>query len=120
MAESHESVGLAEPIELSLWESPERPPLPSDTDTTALLVFHGIGQQVPFETLDMIAQAVIDEHVASGGVGDKRVRHVWCKDGDGGRFLARAEIELQRGAESRYIHVYESYWAPMTEGVIGL
>jgi hypothetical protein len=114
-------VGLAEPVGLPLWGALERLPSPAAGDTTALLVFHGIGQQVPFETLDMIAQAVIDEHVAAGGIADKRVRHVWCEDGEGGRFIPRAEIELQRvHGDPQYVHVYESYWAPMTEGAIGL
>ena len=116
-----ETVGLAEPVTLPLWTAHERLPLPSDGSTTALLVFHGIGQQVPFETLDLVAQALIDRHIAAGGTADKRVRHVWCEDGAGGRFLARAEIELRRNqGDPQYVHVYECYWAPMTEGAIGL
>jgi hypothetical protein len=114
----HDTVGLAEPVELPLLGEGETRPSAAD-NTTALLVFHGMGQQVRFETLDMIAQAVIDEHIVAGGTADKRVRHVWCQDGGTGWFLARAEIDLRNAkGESKYVHVYEAYWAPITEGAI--
>lgn len=114
-----ETVGLAEPVGLPLLGENEPRPGATAGDTTALLVIHGMGQQVRFEALDMIAQAVIDEHVAAGGTANKRVRHVWCEDGAGGLSLPRAEIELQNAAgASRYVHIYEAYWAPITEGAI--
>ena len=118
--EDDRSVGLAPPSRLELLGDGERPPANHAMDATAVIVFHGMGQQVKFETLDQLAQALIEAHEAKGEKSAKRVRHVWCDDRDGGRFMPRAEVELQdaNGNARKTVHIYEAYWAPQTEGAI--
>ena len=120
MSEDRNWVGLAPPVRLEALGEGELAPGNPAMDATAVVVFHGMGQQVKFETLDMLAQALIEAHEERGEKSAKRVRHVWCDDRDGGRFLPRVEVELQdaRGNAKKLIHIYEAYWAPLTEGAI--
>lgn len=82
----------------------------------AVLVFHGMGEQVKFETISAVAGAILDEARAHGGVTKDLAVHLSCV---GDQFLARAEIAWRdaRG-ESHEVHVYEAYWAPLTEGMV--
>lgn len=120
MAKSKDKVGLAPPMRMEVLGENEPVPAVSAIETTAVVVFHGMGQQVKFETVDMLAQALIDAHEAGGGQSEKRVRQVWCDDKEGGRFLPRVEVELQdaKGNIQKRVHVYESYWAPLTQEAI--
>ena len=86
----------------------------------AILVAHGMGQQVEFQTLDDVAEGLrAHEHprpqesekpkpVASTVVlGDQRMQRLElkvCLDGD----------------NERSVHVYEAYWAPLTAGRVTL
>jgi hypothetical protein len=82
--------------------------------TTAVIVCHGMGQQVRFETLEVLASAILSQasHVVS--------RHVGLVESADGP-LARSElICTDRDGKTHSIHLYEAYWAPLTEGQIGL
>lgn len=100
-------------------ESPERP------HRVAFLVTHGMGQQVPFETVSAIGQALITEnskrHPDEEKVDDfeVQVRRVRLTSTDDAPELSRVEVILptQQG-KSVEAHIYESYWAPLTEGQI--
>lgn len=123
----------------------------------AVLVTHGMGQQVPFETLSAIGQALITEHMRPADEwlqkesararddlkkrskepavengrrkGDippppatppeVNVRRVRLTRAQGAPELSRAEVHFA-SCDGRPIdvHVYESYWAPLTEGQI--
>jgi len=81
---------------------------------SAVLVFHGMGQQVKFETISMVARAIRDEARAQGGVTQDLAVHLSYVDD---QFLARAEIAWRDASGgSHQVHVYEAYWAPLTEG----
>jgi len=89
----------------------------------AFLVTHGMGQQVPFETVSMIGQALITEHSKRNR--EKRddfqvqVRRVRLTAADDSPELSRVEVSLPpEGDKSVEAHIYESYWAPYTEGQI--
>ena len=85
----------------------------------AILVCHGMGQQVQFETLDTVARAVQATAQAShGAVGPDVSVSVHPSEG---RFLGRAELRLS-DAENGVVeaHFFEAYWAPLTEGKITL
>ena len=84
---------------------------------TAVLVCHGMGQQVPFETLDCVAHAICAAH----GGGSAQVRARLVQLGSDDNTVSRVELELRSDAsgEVRHIHLYEAYWAPLTEGAIG-
>ncbi|MBF9221466.1 hypothetical protein [Hymenobacter ruricola] len=91
----------------------------------ALVLCHGMGQQVRHETL---AEAANNLHHSRA---EKAVvRYVQFADpdrpGKGDPLLPRAEIEVEvpsregQPAARQFVHVYEVYWAPLTEGMIGL
>jgi hypothetical protein len=113
------------------------PPIPSPHDTppsprkVAFLVTHGMGQQVPFETLSMIGQALLTEHSKRhpeppkqnpGELDDEmnvQVQRVRLTVAGDAPELSRVEITLPcHGDRAGVAHIYESYWAPFTEGQI--
>jgi hypothetical protein len=82
----------------------------------AIWIVHGMGQQIPFETLDGLATGIL--RVADQPKGSRpRVRAVMIGD----QVLQRVELEaLGRDKTLYYLHLYEAYWAPKTEGVASL
>ena len=84
----------------------------------AVLVCHGMGEQVPFETIDDIAREVVDVCKAEGTEGELDVGQ---EVGGDGSFIPRAEIRFTSKEGARVVaDFYEAYWAPLTEGKIGL
>src|ERR1700736_5778977 len=88
----------------------------------AVWVVHGMGQQIPFETLDSLANGVLDALPNPTQV-TPRLRTV--KVGD--QVLQRVELDIDEVSASagkpvkKYeLHLYETYWAPKTEGVAKL
>jgi hypothetical protein len=80
-----------------------------------VFVVHGMGEQIPFQTIELVAEGLRRAGMVAGG--KPRVASVLL---DGER-LARAEIELRDASGApRAVHVYEGYWAPLTEGVVRL
>lgn len=97
----------------------------------AFLVVHGMGQQVPFETLSVLGQALITqdderkrkcgEPKAPRAAGDPpiAVRRVRLTQEEGAQDLSRVEVQFRhKGQRPVDVHLYESYWAPLTEGQI--
>ena len=87
----------------------------------AVLVCHGMGKQVCYETVDGIAEAIVKEHAAQG-LGHKfspqPVKHAVSTEAQA---MARAELALQDPVgQTHEVHLYEAYWAPLTEGKITL
>jgi hypothetical protein len=87
----------------------------------ALVVCHGMGQQVPFETIDALARMLRRAHLALAG--NARAPDVTARvvDLGIGKPVGRAELTLSdaHGGEVR-VHVYEAYWAPLTAGKVSL
>lgn len=105
-------------------KSVEADPKP-DPRPCAIFVAHGMGQQIPFQTLDDIAQALRQKEASKLGVALEELPHpVTCtvrvQDGDADVTLQRVELRLKTPEGSREVHVYEGYWAPLTEGVVTL
>ena len=98
----------------------EKERAPVRRPATAVLVVHGMGQQLPFETLDALANGLYREDVRSygeAGVHAARVSHVHF----GEERLERVEMQLRTGTDTtKEVHLYEAYWAPLTEGVVNL
>jgi len=96
---------------------------PAAARPVAIIVNHGMGQQVPYETLEGIAKAVsygIQRKVNTATAPDSVIRRV--RLGTEGKDaveteLVRAEIKIRDNLE---VHIYESYWAPLTEGKVTL
>ena len=117
--DSGESKRPAEPVHIKtgpIWDQNCQDAKAAIGGPAAVLVFHGMGQQVRFETISMVAGAIRDEARAQGGTTKDLAVHLSRVED---QFLARAEIawEDARG-RSHEVHVYEAYWAPLTEGLV--
>lgn len=97
------------------------PPIPS---RFAVIVVHGMGQQIEFETLDQVERGLrrVDPKLRALPPGSQRVGEVrFVKLGE--TPLRRVEMELTSPDEAkgeREVHLYEAYWAPLTEGRVTL
>ena len=60
-----------------------------------MLVVHGVGQQTKFETLDSLVRSLVQL---------------------AGERLNRVELRFKREGRESEIHLYEGYWASITEG----
>jgi len=103
-------------------------------ERTAVIVCHGMGQQIRWQTLCELASSLTRSQVVTpgSGVAVRQVRfqslaeHVPLgnpRDIGEPFFLGRAETTLHRpgdAAPARDVHIYEAYWAPLTEGRITL
>ncbi|HYE91124.1 MAG TPA: hypothetical protein VEA38_08900 [Terriglobales bacterium] len=83
--------------------------------TIAVLVIHGMGQQIPFETLDSVAQGL-----KRAAEPEYRTAVQVDRADLGARRVGRVEMTFTRDQETTKVHLYEAYWAPLTEGQIGL
>jgi hypothetical protein len=110
---------------------PEQPALKAVTlrdqphEKRAIWIVHGMGQQIPFETLDGLARGVLQTLAQQNPPQHPvpRLRTVKIA----GQVLQRVEIDVQgsapdaKGHTKNYdLHLYETYWAPDTEGVAKL
>lgn len=86
---------------------------PAADAPVAVILFHGMGQQVPFEGLSAAAK-LVERGSGVVGSGPKEVRFARI----GSQWLPRAELTVQSEAGEVRVHVYEVYWAPLTEGAI--
>ncbi len=90
----------------------------------AIIVNHGMGQQVHFETLEEVVVALRDaEYRARGTAHPVHTRIVKLPAPPGGSDLEilRAEMEVTDAhGRTHSVDVYESYWAPLTEGKVTL
>ncbi len=91
----------------------ETPPPPR----IAVLALHGMGQQIPFETLDQV-QRNFCAAASRQGVKLPRPSVQVAKVGD--EVLRRAEVRMGEAESSPEVHFYEVYWAPLTEGRVDL
>ena len=81
----------------------------------AVLVSHWMGQQVPYENIDLIARALAKADGQPAAAAPKpRVRFAKL----GKEWFPRAELTLEAGERPTEVHVYEAYWAPLTEGKV--
>jgi hypothetical protein len=93
------------------------PPVPSPARARKVAVFvaHGMGQQIPYQTLDQLAESLRKLDEAEGHHNAKPAsRALKFED----QWLQRVELQLKTGAAAIEAHVYEAYWAPLTEGRI--
>jgi hypothetical protein len=97
-----------------LAEEPVQPVVPS-----AVLVFHGIGEEVRFETLSQAASLLLTEAQNRGATGiSVKIRPVQ-KDAAATKLDVRSELQwTETNGMERKVHVYEAYWAPLTAGKV--
>lgn len=126
LAPTHAMDVLAPRVRATALLAEEQTALPQPT---AVLVFHGIGEEVRFETLSRAASLILKEAEDRGATGiSVEVRSV-TKDAGGDGLEVRSELKwteprstmpdgTESGGEAREVHVYEAYWAPLTVGKI--
>lgn len=88
---------------------------PGKPRRVAVLVAHGMGQQVKFETLELIVDAVRRASRAK----EKRdidVEVDLVRQGE--KYVPRAITRLGSGEAEREVHFFEAWWAPLAEGRI--
>jgi len=86
---------------------------PAKPRTIACIVTHGMGQQVPFETVGLIAETFVSGRTPTH-VRANRVRLT-----ESGDLLPRLELIYEDATGvSVHLHLYEGYWAPLTEGKV--
>ena len=85
----------------------------------AIVVAHGMGQQIPFQTLDDISEGLRRQDKQRRTSGDQPTPVAKTVE-LGGERLSRLELKLLAGEFEREVHIYESYWAPLTEGKVTL
>ncbi len=96
---------------------PPPPVAPKLEQRVAVLICHGMGQQVQFETLDTVVREVRETALRCDTLVSKDEGVAVSIHPDDGRFVARAELNLKHKDQSRrVVHFYEAYWAPLTEG----
>lgn len=77
----------------------------------AVLVAHGMGQQIPYQTLDQVAEGLRRDATETRKPLADTVRQ-------GDQWLHRIRLGLQGTRGEVRADVYEAYWAPLTEGRI--
>ena len=102
-------------------------PPAEEVEKRAVWIVHGMGQQVPFETLDGLAQGIIETDPAypNGWQISLPPRIVSTKflSADSltkTQVVQRVEIDFHKpgpNPKKLELHLYEAYWAPLTEGV---
>jgi len=84
---------------------------------SAIMIFHGIGNQKPFDTLDTFARGMLETYKDAGFDADSfTLTHKFAKrdDGKGGSWFDNFIRVTYKGSEN-YLDFYEFYWAPATE-----
>ncbi len=99
------------------------------TEKHAVWIVHGMGQQIPFETLDSLTTGILKVADRFGArIPGSRPRVTAVKFGPSGpggkeQVVERVEIDLQDKEDAKkncQLHLYEAYWAPVTEGAAKL
>ena len=72
-----------------------------------------MGQPIPFQTIDQIATSLRALDLKLGHHNPSPVGRT-IKSGDD--WLNRIELRIKSGTEAVDVHLYEGYWAPLTEG----
>lgn len=80
----------------------------------AIVITHGMGSQIPFQSIDEIVQGLKRTGVPISSIEARTVQVEGCEP------LQRAELRIDSPAGPSELHLYEAYWAPLTEGNVGI
>ncbi len=105
---------LAHPKEAPVAAQAELAPAKQAIPKVGVFICHGMGQQVPFETLDSVAKGLLAWAGTHGGAHNPLVRLLRFE----GKLHARAEVLVGPSEQQNEVHLYEAYWAPLTEGKV--
>jgi hypothetical protein len=102
--------------EIALQTLPEIAAATEGLPPVAILVCHGMGQQVRYETIGQLADSLLTAATQQGCAVHTNGVQMALQNDD---FLAHAELNWTdpHGAPHQ-VHIYEAYWAPITEGKV--
>jgi len=80
-----------------------------------VLVVHGVGQQTKLETLDTLVRGLV-RTILPAPLDQPRARLAQLA----GERLNRVELQFKREGRDSEVHLYEAYWASLTEGRVTL
>jgi hypothetical protein len=93
----------------------EETPVSWVSTNCAIIVMHGIGNQMPMETLDQFGRGLVAEY-AKQFPGEMSIQHcVITKDSDNAEPWFDNVVRLKKKHSEHYIDLYEYYWANYTE-----
>jgi hypothetical protein len=119
----HGDIPVQRPIQEVAAEGPpkpttEGPSRPKGVKRRAVWIVHGMGQQVQFETLNSLAEGIMSvTKPPRDGEGFQPVMRA-AKIGD--MVVERVELKVRTDREQLELHLYEAFWAPITEGQVKL
>ena len=106
--------------------APAKPAPPAEaltlpTEKRAVWIVHGMGQQVPFETLDNLATGIlrVARLIPNHAPRVTAVKFAASSPSEKDQVVERVELDIQDPADPHkqfQLHLYEAYWAPLTEG----
>lgn len=82
-----------------------------------------MGQQVPFETMDSVYNALVQEERAQRHIPEEKpaLKPRAIQKLHNGKPVRRLEVTLNEGTpQAQPVHIYEAYWAPIMEGEVTL
>jgi hypothetical protein len=85
------------------------------SENTAMLVIHGIGNQMPLQTLDEFGRGLVKQYRGRFG-GEFEISHriiVKTEEGDGEWF--DNALRLSKKGSDHFVDIYEYYWADYTQ-----
>jgi hypothetical protein len=92
---------------------------PGGIEKRAVWIVHGMGQQIPFETVDSLTEGLMSAAKLPTGQTAFAPKARSIRVGD--QVLQRVELQVAGESGKTYeLHLYEAYWAPLTEGVANL
>lgn len=101
-----------------VWDRRLTPAREEEQGVVAVLVCHGMGQQVRYQTISSVAESILDQARLDPATAITLPVHVVLSEANDD-FLARAELKWEEKSGKKHeVHVYEAYWAPLTEGKV--
>ncbi|MBL7930521.1 MAG: hypothetical protein JNL60_01380 [Bacteroidia bacterium] len=82
---------------------------------TAILIVHGIGDQLPMETIDSFARGLIKQYKKSFPNQVTLTHEIVPKPGSKGDTWFDNAVRIHLKGSDKYIDVYEYYWANYTQ-----
>lgn len=89
---------------------------------SAIIIFHGVGNQKPFETLDTFTRGMLKTYTDAGlDASLFLLSHKFAKrdNGHGGNWFDNF-IRVTYKDSKNYLDIYEFYWAPETENKVSM
>lgn len=93
--------------------------IPKEIESRAIWIVHGMGQQIPFATLDSVTAGLLG--AAAANPANQKLVPTARSVRIGDQIVQRVELKINRLEKPPIeLHLYEAYWAPLTEGVAKL